>query len=78
MTVKVSDLTWFPLSEAPENKYVLLRGPSGYRGTPYRYLAARRDPVFRPLQPWVDYAGDSVLDGGGDAHRVCLSLRKDF
>lgn len=60
--------TVFPLahnSQAPyDGKYYMLRGDSGYTRTPHRIVVARYDPKFRPKQPWVDYAGDSVTDGG--------------
>lgn len=63
-TGTLSDLAWLPIGRAPPGRYVLLRGPSGYRGTPYRYVVARFDKDYRPLQPWVTAAGDSVLDSG--------------
>lgn len=55
---------WKPISRAPHGIYVVLRGESGYIGTPYRLLVARHDVEFRPKQPWVTYAGDSVTDDG--------------
>ena len=63
------------IENAPKNEYVLLRGPSGYTGTPYRYIVGKHDVEFRPLQPWVDPAGDSVLDGGSaPTHFIPLSV----
>jgi hypothetical protein len=56
---------WQKIEDAPKDgTYVLLRGKSGYIGTPHRYVAAKCDREFRPLQPWVDCAGDNVLDDG--------------
>lgn len=61
----VGDLDWHLIDEdTPKGTYLLLRGPSGYTGTQHRYIVARHAAEFRPRQPWVDYAGDSVLDGG--------------
>lgn len=64
---KVNELDWRPLSEAPHNTFVLLRGPSEYKGIPYRYLSG----VYRPGSSsyakkynWRDYAGNAVTDGG--------------
>lgn len=54
-----------PMSDVPEREYVLLFIKSGYTTTPLRCEVARRDPGFRPNQPWVNYAGDSVFDAGG-------------
>lgn len=55
---------WSPIATAPHNRYVYLRGPSGYTGTPYRVMVAKHTADFRPLQPWITYAGDSVLEDG--------------
>ncbi len=60
-------IEWRPIEEVRKSsnkKYYLLRGDSGYKGTPFRYIVARYDSQFRPRQPWIDYAGDSVLDSG--------------
>lgn len=60
----VNDLIWQPIDRIPSPpRYVLLRGPSGYTGTPYRYILGHYRPEW-PLYPWRDHAGDSVLDGG--------------
>lgn len=58
-------LPMYPMDVVPKDgTYVILFGPSGYVGTPHRAAVCRWDPKFRPRQPWVDYAGDSFLDGG--------------
>jgi hypothetical protein len=63
--LQVCDLPWKPIdSHTPRGCYLLLRGPSGYMGCPHRYIVAKHAAEFRPLQPWVDHAGDTVTDGG--------------
>lgn len=47
-----------------DGTYILLFGPSGYSGTPLRCHVCKYDAKYRPLQPWVDFAGDSFLDDG--------------
>lgn len=65
----VKDLPWDHRNSAPRHVYVLLRGPSGVSGVPYRYMAAKHDADFRPRQPWVDIDGDSVEDCGWNLER---------
>lgn len=60
----IDDNKWQPIEDAPNKTFVLLRGSSGYTTTPYRYLNAQKDIEYRPRQPWIDYANDSVLDRG--------------
>lgn len=56
---------WRPIdANAMDGNYYMLRGPSGYIGTPHRVVVAKYDPMFRPHQPWVTYSGESVLDDG--------------
>lgn len=57
-----------PISTAPKDEtYILLFGPSGYMGTPLRCEVCKYASVYRPLQPWVTFAGDSFEDGGEPA-----------
>lgn len=54
-----------PIETAPKDgTYILLFGPSGYTTTPLRCQVCRYYPEYRPLQPWVNHANDSFLDGG--------------
>lgn len=56
---------WQPIETAPKDgTWLLLAGPSGYISTPLRVEVCHYDAEFRPLQPWVNHAGDSFLDGG--------------
>lgn len=55
-----------PIETAPKDgTYILLFGPSGYITTPLRCEVCRYDDEYRPLQPWVNHADNSFLDGGG-------------
>lgn len=59
--------TMYPMRSVPrDGSYVLLFIKSGYTTTPHRCEVARYDAVYRPRQPWVNYANDSVYDAGGD------------
>jgi hypothetical protein len=54
-----------PMETAPlDGTYILLFGPSGYRGTPLRCEVCRWDPVYRPRNPWLTYAGNGFSDTG--------------
>jgi hypothetical protein len=64
MSININDLHWLPLAAAPRNRWLLLRGPSGLSRVPHRYIVAKHDAEYRPLQPWVDLNHNSVLDGG--------------
>jgi hypothetical protein len=50
--------------DTPHNRFLLLAGPSGSYITPLRFIVAKHYKAYRPHQPWIDHAGDSVLDGG--------------
>jgi len=55
-----------PLKTLPKDgSYFQLWLRSGYTTTPLRCEVARYDPDYRPRQPWVDHANDSVFDRGG-------------
>lgn len=55
------------MDSAPKDgTYILLFGDSGYTTTPYRCEVCRYDAEYRPLQPWVNHANDSFLDGGDE------------
>lgn len=54
-----------PIKTAPKDgTYILLFGNGGYTTTPMRCEVCRYDEEYRPLQPWVNHANDSFLDGG--------------
>lgn len=56
---------WRPIETAPrDGTYILLGGPSGYTTTPLRVEVCRYDAEYRPLQPWVNHANNSFMDGG--------------
>ena len=57
-----------PIETAPrDGTYIILFGPSGYVGTPLRCEVCSYKPKYRPLQPWVDYSGESFEDSGEPA-----------
>lgn len=53
--------SWRPIKDAPHNRYVMLRGPSGYNSTPHRVLVARWS---EQSDNWRTHDGDSVTDSG--------------
>jgi hypothetical protein len=60
-----------PMKTAPrDGSYVMLFIKSGYSGTPLRVEVAQYTPRYRPKQPWVNHAGDSIYDAGGNANDV--------
>lgn len=38
---------------------------SGYTTSKYEILTVKYDPEYRPKQPWITLANDSVTDSGG-------------
>lgn len=64
MSIASTD-TWQPIATAPKDgRYIILAGPSGYITTSLRAEICRYDAEYRPLQPWVNHANDSFMDGG--------------
>ncbi len=63
---RVTDLDWEEIAEGhePRGRYVLVRGPSGYKSPPHSYAVALFDDEFRPHNPWVDPGGDAINDAG--------------
>lgn len=55
-----------PMEDVPKDgTYIILFAESGYTGTPHRCEICHWDEEYRPMQPWVNHAGDSFTDGGG-------------
>jgi len=53
-----------PIETAPrDGRYILLAGPSGFHGTPLRFMAGRYDENCR-FFPWRDHAGYAFDDDG--------------
>lgn len=70
-------MNWKHIDSAPrDGTYILLAGPSGYTTTPLRVEVCRYDPQYRPLQPWVNHADDSFMDGG-EAPTLWMPLPKN-
>lgn len=53
-----------------DGTFVVLFLNSGYKTTRLRAVVAHWDSQFRPRQPWIDHAGDSIFDGGGNIHEI--------
>lgn len=54
-----------PMPDAPKDgTYILLFAPSGYSSVEWRCEVCKFDSEYRPLQPWINHAGDSFTDGG--------------
>lgn len=47
-----------------EMGYVIVLGESGYFCTPFQSAVAIMDHEYRPHDPWVDHAGNSLRDSG--------------
>ena len=67
-----------PIETAPrDGTYILLFGPSGYYGTPFRCEIGKYDAEYRPLSPWINHANDSFEDGGpGPTHWAPIPAEK--
>lgn len=59
---------WRPMRAAPDNKLILLRGPSGYGQHKTFYIAAYCDPEYRPpvdgRRRWLDPTNTDIHDYG--------------
>ena len=65
LPAEVKPVKWQPIDTAPrDGTWILLAAPSGYRKPTYRVEVCRYDDEYRPLQPWINHARDSFLDGG--------------
>lgn len=59
---------WRSIDSAPKDgTFVLVAGDSGYVTTPLRVEVCKYDAEYRPLNPWVNHAGDAFTDGGAPA-----------
>jgi len=53
------------MEDAPKDgTYIILFAPSGYKNVLWRCEVCHYDAAYRPLQPWVNHAGDSFTDDG--------------
>lgn len=55
---------WKPISSAPKNTWLLVRGDSGYLPCPVFVTLAKHDAEYRPLDPWGDVQGSRLSDRG--------------
>jgi hypothetical protein len=55
---------WKPIASAPEKRWVLVRGDSGYMGCKVFVTIAKCDREFRPLSPWADVQNSGLSDRG--------------
>lgn len=61
---------WRPIETAPrsagltKNRYVLVRGPSGYVGTKHFVVLAYHDDQYRPRDPWRLIDNSALSDFG--------------
>lgn len=56
---------WQPIETAPKDRWILLRGESGYVQRPYRVHICRWEGDYRPHDPWQTSEGASFEDDGG-------------
>lgn len=67
MTTTITRIKMNPVSTIPrDGRMIMLFLNSGYTHTPYRVEVASYQPKYRPKQPWVNYANDSIFDAGGE------------
>jgi len=61
-------LTWKPIETAPRDRWLFLKGESGYINRPCRVHVGRWEGDHRPLDPWQTTEGTSFEDDGGPPH----------
>lgn len=68
-----------PINTAPrDGRYILLAGPSGYKGTPLRFEACRYETGYGVIYGWRNHANDSFRDGGeGPTHWTELPIAEE-
>lgn len=64
---------WRPMTHIPVRRVaIVMRGASGYRHpNDVRYVSGYYDSSYRPLQPWLTHAGDSVTEDGALPSEWC-------
>ena len=56
--------TWGPIEDAPKGRFVLVRGPSGYRSTEHFVISAREMSGYEHMRIWRDVCGKALADSG--------------
>lgn len=65
--INVDCLPWTPIHQAPHDVWLLLRGSSGHRSGPKRYVTARFESVLTSLgwaQRFRDINGNPISQDG--------------